>query len=134
MPRYSCTAWSLVLSDLGMAVTLAFFHSFGKQRSTRHLLKSYIQNLGKHLCSLFTMMPSIPSGSGHFLSSRFIITSSTSRSVKFRSSWVSGGPSSAVCALMFLCFPLSCAVESSGKNLWRRALAVSFSDVVVDPS
>jgi hypothetical protein len=35
---------------------------------------------------------------------------------------------------MFLCFPLSCAVESSGKNLWRRAFDVSFSDMVVDPS
>jgi len=122
------------LSDLGMAIALAFFHSFGKQPSTRRLLKSYIRYLGKHLCSLFTMMPSVPSGPGHLISSRFLITSSTSCSVKFRSSWVSGGPSSAVCALMFLCFPLSCAVESSGKNLWRRALAVSFSDVVVDPS
>jgi len=54
--------------------------------------------------------------------------------MKFRSIWVSGDPNSAVCALMFLCFPLSCVVESSGKNLWRRALAVPFSDVVVDPS
>ena len=35
---------------------------------------------------------------------------------------------------MFLCWSLSCAVESSGKNLWRGALAVSSSDVVTDPS
>jgi hypothetical protein len=80
------------------------------------------------------MMPSIPSAPGHLLLPRFLITSSTSCSVKFGSSCVSGGPCSAVCALMFLYFTLSCAVESLGKNLWRRALAVSFSDVVVDPS
>jgi len=35
---------------------------------------------------------------------------------------------------MLLCWSLSCAVESSGKNLWRRALAVPSSDVVKDPS
>ena len=117
-----------------MAIILAFFHSFGKQVRTRHLLESDIQNLGKHLCRLFTMMPSIPSVPWHLLSSRFLVTSSPSCSVKFGSSWRSGGPGSAVCALIFLCFPLSCAVESSGKNLWRRAFSISFADVFVDPS
>jgi len=35
---------------------------------------------------------------------------------------------------MCLCWTLSCAVVSSGKNLWRRASAVSSTDVVTDPS
>ena len=53
--------------------------------------------------------------------------------MKLGSIWESGAPSSDIYALMFLCYSLSCAVESSGKNLWR-ALAVSLSDVVTDPS
>jgi hypothetical protein len=35
---------------------------------------------------------------------------------------------------MFLCWAPSLDGESSGKNLWRRAFAVSFADVVVSPS
>ena len=80
------------------------------------------------------MKPSIPSGPGHLLPTGFLKTSSTLCSVMFGSSWQSGGPSYVVFNLKFLCFSLSCAGESSGNNLWRRAFAVSFSDVVVDPS
>ena len=122
MPRYPFTEWSLVLSDLGMVITLAFFHSFGKHPSSKHFLKSEIQNLGKDLCIRFTMMPSIPSGPGHLLSSRFLLTSSTSCSVKFSSIWESGGLSSIICVPMFLCFPLSCAVESSRKKLLEEGV------------
>jgi len=38
------------------------------------------------------------------------------------------------CALIFLCCVLSLVVVSSGKNLWRRAFAVSFADVATAPS
>ena len=132
--RYPCTEWSLVLSDSGMGITLAFFHFFGKQPSRKHLSKSDIQKVGRLLCSRFTMTPSIPSRPGHFLSSILFINFSTSCFVKIGSVWESGDPSSSICALMFPCCLLSCAVRLSGKNLSRRALTVSFSDVVTDPS
>jgi len=48
-------AKGLVLSDFGMAITLVFFRSFGKQPSRKHLLKSDIQKVGKLLCSRFTL-------------------------------------------------------------------------------
>jgi len=62
------------------------------------------------------------------------MTSFTSWGRKFGTAWVTAGFVPATCALMFLCFVLSLVVVSSGKNLWRRAFAVSFADVVVAPS
>ena len=71
------TVWSLVLSVFGMGITLPFFHTLGKHSSLKHLLKSVDQNVGRILCSLFTVVPSFPSGPGHFLSCRFSITSTS---------------------------------------------------------
>jgi len=133
MLRYPYTEWSLVLCDLDMAVTLVFFHSF-ENNPVQGICKKRYPKFKQALRQSFYNDAVDPIWIGHLVSSRFLITSSTSCSMKFRSIWVSGDPNSAVCALMFLCFPLSCVVESSGKNLWRRALAVPFSDVVVDPS
>ena len=64
-----------------------------------------------------TMAQFIPSGSGHFLISSLLITLSTSCSVKSGSIWESGGSDASNCDLMFLCCLLSCAGESSRKNL-----------------
>jgi len=123
IPPYPCTEWSLVLSDLGMAVNLASSHTFRRQPSRKHLLKSNSQKVGKLLSSRFTMIPSMSSGPGHFLSSRFLMTSSTSCFEKFGSVWESGGPSSNVWALMFLCWALSWAVMSLGKKFVEESFS-----------
>ena len=105
-----------------MAITLASFHTLGKHPSRKHLLKRVVQNVGSILCILFTIAPSIPSGPGHFLSCSFLIISSISWSFNFGTAWEAGGFETAICALMIFCCALSCAVWSSGKNLWRRAM------------
>ena len=45
-----------------------------------------------------------------------------------------GGFETATCALMLFCCTLSCAMWSSGKNLWRRGIAVSSAVVEFKPS
>ena len=117
-----------------MAIALAVFHTLGKRPISKHLFMSVYQNEGRILCILFTITPSIPSGPGHFLSSSFLMTSFTSRGRKFGTAWESGGFVPATCTLMFLCCVLSLVVVYSGKNLRRRAFAVSFADVVTASS
>jgi len=105
MPRYPSER-SLVLSTFGMAITLAFFHTFGKHRSAIHLLYSANQNFGKYLCRRLTMLPSMPSGPGHLFSSSLLITSSTLCSVKFGSVWSPGTLDllfALLCSFVFRC-------------------------------
>ena len=116
-----------------MAITLALFHTSGKHRSRRHLLSSVVQNVGRVLCILFTITPSIPLGPGHFLSCRWLIVSSTSWYLKFGTAWEAGSSVPDTYSLMFLCCAPSCAMGSSGKNLWMWAFAVSFADFETDP-
>jgi len=54
--------------------------------------------------------------------------------LKFGTAWEAGGFETATCTLMLFCCALSCAVWLSGKNLWRRAIAVSSAVVEFDPS
>ena len=115
MPRYPCTVCSLLLSILGMAITLALFHALGKHPSRKHLLKRVVQNVGSIMCILFTITLSMPSDPGHFLSCNFLITSSTSWFLKFGTAWEAWGFEPATCALMLCCCTLSCAMWSWGR-------------------